>query len=423
MTLRETKQNQDFFDSLEMNVLESYEATPTVSQHERAFNELDKQPDQHDAKSVQTLVEEFFEDPICNVTIKNLKKSGKFTVQKVTDWSYAASIPLKDLLSALAVQRPIDKKHLKKIQEKYNPHKVQFVNVLKIKFKGKYFLYIIDGQHTATTIGIRARLGLIEGYNSDNWQNVPINCQVVECDNFTFAREHFLGINGDDKLELARFDKWKNMVLGKRQDSPNEDCGNPEWEDAYEQQCILEKYGIYPVHESNKTELVKPGAFPRVDLLKDMKPEDLHWICQVHQLNWDHLPVDAFEVLPMRKLKERMRCDTSLDNIEVKDFVIQLANVIKNTVGTPSKWKKLTEKTYKLYIKTINGEDTPKKISVDEDASLALLLQCYYRAGGKFSKIRKMFLNDFKEGEYELFDALTLDGENVDENLKNIIEH
>jgi hypothetical protein len=125
----------------------------------------------------------------------------------------------------------------------------------------------------------------------------------------------------------------------------------------------------------------------------------------------------------MRKLKERMRCDTSLDNIEVKDFVIQLANVIKNTVGTPSKWKKLTEKTYKLYIKTINGEDTPKKISVDEDASLALLLQCYYRAGGKFSKIRKMFLNDFKEGEYELFDALTLDGENVDENLKNIIEH
>jgi hypothetical protein len=50
-------------------------------------------------------------------------------------------------------------------------------------------------------------------------------------------------------------------------------------------------------------------------------------------------------------------------------------------------------------------------------------LQCYYRAGGKFSKIRKMFLNDFKEGEYELFDALTLDGENVDENLKNIIEH
>ena len=125
----------------------------------------------------------------------------------------------------------------------------------------------------------------------------------------------------------------------------------------------------------------------------------------------------------MRKLKEKMRCDTSLDNLEVKDFIVQLANIIKNTVGTPAKWKKLTEKTYKLYVKTINGEDTPKKISVDEDASLALLLQCYYRAGGKFNKIRKMFLNDFKEGEYEMFDALTLDGENVDENLKNIIEH
>lgn len=410
------------FDFDEINVLESYsESTATVTA--RAYNELDKQPDQHDAKSVQELVEEFFADPISAVTFKNLKKTGKLKVHKTTDWSYPLSIPLLQLLSALAVQRPIDRKHLKKILEKYNPNKVQFVNVLKIKFKGVYYLYIIDGQHTATVIGIRAKLGLIEGYNESNWTSVPINCQVVECDNFTFAREHFLGINGDDKLELARFDKWKNMVLGKRQDSPDQDCGNSEWEDAFEQQCILESYNIIPVHESNKQETVKPGAFTRVDLLKDMKPEDLHWVCQLHQLNWDHLPVDAFEVLPMVRLRNKIRGnDVSLDNIEVKEFVIQLANIIKNTVGTPSKWKKLTEKTYKLYVKTISADEVPKKISVDEDASLALLLQCYYRAGGTFSSIRKQFLDDFREGEFELFDTLTLDGENVDDNLKSIIE-
>lgn len=417
------KETDNFFDEVSINVLESNQELPKVKNKDRAFNELDKKPDQHDAKTLVDIVQEFFEDPIGDVTVKSLKKNGKFIVHSENDFAYAEKIPLRELLSALAVQRPIDRKHLKKILEKYNPHKIQFVNVLKIKFKGKYYYYIIDGQHTASVVGIRARLGLIEGFSIDNWQDVNIRCQVVECDNFTFAREHFLGINGDDKLELARFDKWKNMVLGKRQDSPDEEMTeHSEWEDAYEQQCILESYGIIPVHESNKEEIVKPGAFTRVDLLKDLKPEDLHWICKAHQLNWDDQPVDSFEILPMKRLRDRIRCDTSFSNPEIEKFMNELSNIIRNTVGTPAKWKKLTEKTYKLWVKTVNGEDTPKKISVDEDASLALLLQAYYRAGGKFSKIRKMFLDDFRSGEYEMFDALTLDGENVDENLKKIIE-
>lgn len=407
MALQDTN---DFFDSIEIDVLTSTNKTPKVNAKDRAFNELDKKPDQHDAKSIEQLVKEFLNDPISNLTLKSLKKAGKTKIQKLTEWAYPLDITLKSLLSALAVQRPINWKHIKKINERYNPLKVQFVNVLKIKHKGKYYYYVIDGQHTATVIGVRAFWGLIEGYDESNWTDVPIRCQVVECENFIFARELFLGMNGDDKLELARFDRWKNMVLGKRQDSPNDELEeHPEWEDAYTQQLILESYGIIPVHENNKEQVRQPGAFTRVDLIKDMGPDDLHWICQAHQLNWDDKPFDSFEVMPMKRLRDRFKCDTSFKNTEVKKFITELGNIIKNTVKTPAGWRTLTEKTYKDWIKAVNGDDAPKKISVDEEASLALLLQSYYRAGGKFGKLRKSFLDDFKSNNYELFDALPED--------------
>ena len=415
MTLQ-TDTEQDFFDSIEIDVLTCDNKTPKVKAKDRAFNDLDKKPDQHDAKSIETLVQEFLSDPIADVTFKGLKKAGKLNVQKVIEWAKPEEIALRILLSALSVQRPINWKHIKKINERYNPLKVQFVNVLKIKFKGKYYYYVIDGQHTATVIGIRAYWGLIEGYDSSNWTEVPIRCQVVECDNFIFAREHFLGINGDDKLELARFDKWKNMVLGKRQDSPDDELeDHPDWEDAYTQQVSLESYSIIPVHENNKEQLRQPGAFTRVDLIKDMGPDDLHWICQAHQLNWDDKPFDSFEVMPMKRLRDRLKCDTSFKNSEITKFISELGNIIKNTVKTPAAWRSLTETTYKNWVRTVNGDDAPKKISVDEEASLALLLQSYYRAGGKFSKLRRAFLDDFKSNQYELFDAM-------DEDLKNIIE-
>lgn len=416
MSLQETTQSEDFFDSIQIDVLTCDHQTVNGKAKDRASNELDKKPDQHDAKSIETLVEEFLADPISGLTFKALKKAGKLTVHSVSDWATPQEISLKTLLSALAVQRPINWKHIKKINERYNPLKVQFVNVLKIKHKGKYHYYVIDGQHTATVIGVRAYWGLVEGYSSSNWQEVPIRCQVVECDNFIFAREHFLGINGDDKLELARFDKWKNMVLGKRQDSPDEELvDHPDWEDAFTQQMILESYGIHPVHEGNKQELRKPGAFPRVDLIKDMGPDELHWICQAHQLNWDDKHFDSFEIMPMKRLRDRLKCDTSFKNTDVNKFIIELGNIIKNTVKTPAAWRSLTETTYKNWVKAVHGADAPKKISVDEEASLALLLQSYYRAGGKFSKLRRAFLDDFKSNQYELFDAMG-------EDLKSVIE-
>ena len=318
----------------------------------------------------------------------------------------------------MVVQRPISKKHLRKIQENYNRLKVQTPIVLKIKYRGQWYYYIVDGQHTAATQGIRARLGLIKNVAKENWQEVKIRCMVVECANFTFAREIFLGINGEDKLELAYFDKWKNYVLGARQDNAD----NEFWQDCLELHKILESYGIHPIHEGSPENIKRmPGAFIRVDLIEDMKPEDVRWIAKLHQMLWDDKPMDAFEVLPMLELRDKMRDDSSLDNIRVQSFVKELGSLIRHTAGSPSGWKKFTQKTYPLWFKSTHPEEADKKISIPDDASLALLLFAYQEAGGQFKDFRFTFLKEFTKRGQTLFDYLSQDGKEVDENIKSII--
>ena len=376
---------------------------PIVEQSERPTNTLDKKPDDHEAKTLGSLVDSFIEDPLSKIAQRNLKKDKKEV--SYNKLPYYQEITLRELLSALAVQRPVNNGHIKKILEGYDEKKVQYVNVLKIKYKNKYYYYIIDGQHTAVTYGVLAKWGYYEadGITADNWIDVKVKCQVVEFHNFTFAREHFLGINGGDKLKLVYFDKWKNYVLSKRQDNPNS-ITKDLYEDAFAKQVIMESYGIIPVHEQDDENIDKPGAFVRVDLLKDLTDEEMHWWCQLHQWNWDYRSVDSFEVLPMVNLRRKIKGAKALSNKQLKEFVITLGNIIRNTVGSPAEFRRLAESTYKEWFKTANPDE--KVPSTPADVSLALLLQIYYEHGGTFNSISKTFLDDYDDNGYTLFHAL-----------------
>ena len=389
---------------VDLDVLSFSGNTARVLPSDRPRNVLDKKPDEHDRKSLIDLVNDFMEDSLSKVASKTNKKNGKSFVGLYGQLAKYQEIPLHELFSALAVQRPISKRRLKKIMETFNPLKVQYVNVLKIKFEGQYYYYIIDGQHTAVCYGTAAQWGWFEpDLAPEDWANVKVRCQVVEYHNFTFAREHFLGINGDDKLKLAAFDKWQNYVLAKRQDSPT-DVTLEKYEDAFAQQEIMESYGIIPIHERNEDDADKPGAFVRVDLLKDVTEEELHWLCKIHQMNFDHLPVDAFEVLPMINLRNKIKGSKSLENKDVCEFIIALGNIIKNTVVTPAKFQLLAINAHKEWHKTaFPGEKVP---STPADLSLALLLFMYYEAGGTFNRISKLFMDDYDNEGYTVFHGL-----------------
>lgn len=387
---------------------------PKVKSKDRPENVLDKQPDDHDARSLESLVLQFLADPICEITFKNIKKNKKPRTG-YAELPYYQAIPLKELLSALSVQRPINNKHVGKILTKWDSKKVQYVNVLKIKFNGVYFYYIIDGQHTAVSYGVNAIKGKFDTevikYDESTWTSVPVKCQVVEYNNFRFAREHFLGINGDDKLKLAEFDRWSNLVLGKRQDSPDE-VTDEHYEEAFSKQEILESYDIIPVHKSAEFEIVKPGAFPRIDLIKNVSDEDLHWVCNVHKLNFDHRELDAVEVEPMVTLRNKIKGIKDLNDPDLKQFIIHLGNIIKNVAGSPAKFKLLSENTWKTWYETVYpNEKIPNE---PRDAALALLLQMYYEHGGTFTRLSKVFLDEYTSDSYQLFNAL-------DDDLQTLI--
>lgn len=379
----------------------------TVLPSDRPHNVLDKKPDEHERKPLVDLVQEFIDDSLSKVAAKTNKKNGKSFTGLYGQIAKYQEIPLKELFSALAVQRPISRRRLKKIMETFNPLKVQYVNVLKIKFEGVYYYYIIDGQHTAVCYGTAAQWGwFMPDLQPEDWANVKVRCQVVEYHNFTFAREHFLGINGDDKLKLAAFDKWQNYVLAKRQDSPTE-VTLEKYEDAFAQQEIMESYGIIPIHERNEDDADKPGAFTRVDLLKDVTEEELHWICKIHQMNFDDLPMDAFEVKPMINLRNKIKGSKSLENKDVCEFILALGNIIKNTVVTPAKFQLLATNAHKEWHKVaFPGE---KVSSTPDDLSLALLLYMYYEAGGTFNRISKLFMDDYDEQGHTVFHGLDSD--------------
>lgn len=387
------------FDIFGRNGIELSKVDPS----ERPVNTLDKKPGDNEAKTLESLVDAFIADPLSKIAQRNIKKERKSV--SYNKLPYYQAISLRELQSALAVQRPVNNGHIKKILESFDEKKVQYVNVLKIKYKNKFYYFIIDGQHTAVTYGVFAKWGYYEadGITADNWLDVKVKCQVVEFHNFTFAREHFLGINGGDKLKLVYFDKWKNYVLSKRQDNPNT-ITKDLYEDAFSKQVIMESYDITPVHEQDDENIGKPGAFGRVDLLKDMTDEEMNWWCQIHQWNWDERSVDSFEVLPMVNLRNKIKGAKSLKNKELKEFILVLGNIIRNTVGSPAEFRRLTEASYKEWYKTANPDE--KVPSTPADASLALLLQIYYQHGGQYKNISKSFMDDYDDNGYLLFHAL-----------------
>ncbi len=404
------------------NLLEYNSPIREVKPEDRPENVLNREKDDHDDKWLTAIVDDFCEEGVLEDIEEYLKENGLFTVYSYDDMARSEDIELRDLRSALAVQRPINKRHLHKIQRTYNRMKVQTPIVLKIKYKGKWHYYIVDGQHTAATQGIRARLGLIKEVSQSEWESVKIRCNVIECDNFTFAREVFLGINGDDKLELAYFDKWKNYVLGARQD----EAENEFWQDCLEIQETLEAYGITPIHKDSPDYIKRmPGAFVDVHLVEEKKVEDVRYIARLHQLCWDDKPVDPFEIDPMLLMRDKIRKDSSLDNLYVRKLFKELEALMRNTVNGPSGMKKLTQKTYPVWFKaTAPDDEKDKKVNIPEDASLALLLFMYIEAGGEFEGLR-VNLNFLKEkftrhGE-TLFDYLSNNGSEVDEEIKVLI--
>lgn len=375
-----------------------------LSKKDYPVNELDKQPGQLDEVSIEDIAKQFMSSAQCK-TLKEILKNKNYVnkrPQRFDETPEPKKLKIKALFSALMVQRPVNFDHVMKIVAYWDSRRPMTINVTYNPLVNKY--YITDGQHTVMAYAIRAFLGLFPDVNKKDWLDLAINCQVVETADFSFAREHFLGINGDDKLPLTPFDYWKNNVLGKRQDSPNADTLDT-YETAFAKQVVLESNNIFPVHQESDDRM-KASALVHVNNLDKMNIDDIEFMAKNHSTYWPTEVLDPMEMLPLQELRNKcIKAGAHTDSAEFAEFMRDLNATIKVTAGGFAEFKNLTQRVYPEYYEAAHGDSSK---GIPKDASLVLLLKMYKAAGGKYKYAPQSLLGKYSENNTDLFDHLPL---------------
>lgn len=374
-----------------------------VQHEDRPVNELDKQPGYIEQRSLNDLIQEFKTQGIVK-QIKDIlasednKRGQKGKPIQYNQMPKLMRIKVRELFTALAVQRRVDWDHLIHIIVNWDSRRPATVNVIYHPILKKYF--ITDGQHTVLAIAIRAMLGLFPDIDPENYLDVEVNCQVVETSDFSFAREHFLGINGEDKLAILPYDIHKIHVFGSRLDhSPQEKYVLTE-----RKQAELEKYNLIPVHPESPDRF-KSGALIDVNLLKKLDKADITFIGEMHEKYWPQEPVDAMELLPFQDLRKRLEKEQAdFNSDEFKDFMRDLMAIIKEVAGGFAEFKNLTQQVYPAYHEKAFGE---RPAGCPRDASLALLIQLYNKAGGTYKHVPNSLLTRYTENGRNMFQFLS----------------
>jgi hypothetical protein len=329
------------------------------------------------------------------------------TVHTFADRPIPVYRTLAELLIADRVQRPFDAKWCWKIVSNYDPNKSAPITVLKIKNPkdGKWYYYICDGQHTATSLAMRSYYGFEEGFGPENYLENTILTVEITCEDFAIARETFLSHNLD-KLALEAYDIWVIQCLGKKIDYKDTICeDHPEWETAGEFYDAMSKYGIRPVSKGSADKTL-PGALSDISKFMtngktkvseiDWEKDDYDFVFAMHKLNFDYLSMSSFEYNPWRFLKNTISGETDFNkDSDAKQFYQDLGNLIRTFTETPAGWMAFARETWQEFLNVHQVQAT-----LDDNMSMLLLLECYEKAGGTFTK-KRVDMKKFRDNVYK----------------------
>jgi hypothetical protein len=375
----------------------------TVTTKDRPTNELDQKPGYIEQNSITNLVDtfkksDFFKQTKDFLKTDDYKNECKGKPQKYSQMPKLEQISVLYLFTALAVQRKIDWDHLFRIVTTWDSRRPATVNVIRLPGTNTY--YITDGQHTVLAIAVRAMLGLFDDVDKNDWMNVKVNCQVVETADFSFAREHFLGINGEDKLPIMPFDTHKINVFGSRLDNSSQE----KYVVADRKQSAFELYNLYPVHPESMDRF-KPGAVVHTNLIKKLDVDDIKFFGENHNTYWPQEPLDSIEMLPFQELRKKLAKEGADFNApEFKEFMRDLNALVKEVAGGWAEFKNLTQQVYPKYYLKAFGD---KPAGCPKDASLVLLMQLYVKASGTYQYVPASLTTRYCENRTQMFNHLS----------------
>lgn len=389
---------------------------PSKSKIERPVNDLDKQPGDYDIVSL--------EDEILELMAKtaNVEKNVKTNKpQRFDEEPIMMDIPVQELGVARSIQRPFSISHAVDIAiNKWDSRRPLFPQVVINSVTGQKL--IIEGNHTSISKGYRAANGKYPDYSSDKWRELPIRCQVVILHpdknghvDMSFARDIFIGTNGEDRLDLDDFDIYKNLVLKVRQDYAGNisKCDDNDAKKMYAIQLACESHTMYPVHPRSGRNTTLPGAITHISELMKMSVDGVNFMGKQHKKFWDDLKVDSMELKPMevlRKLIDKNKSNPDeFHSKEHEHFMYEMAVIQQKFGGSPAGFREFANSVvWPEYYRRKEGSLADDKGAKTPGSNFALVLwlKLHKKAGFVYNCIPNDIYTKFNENGIDCVDCL-----------------
>lgn len=381
---------------------------------ERPENVLDKKPGDYDVISLESEILSVMGQVKANpADYKNTKPQSYSQQPEVMD------LEVEILHVARSIQRPFSMPHCTSIAfENWDSRRPLFPIVVYNPIIDQY--WIIEGNHTSIAQGVRAAMGFYPDVDQKTWKKLKVRCQVVtlvpdEHGNvdMSFCRDHFMGTNGDDRLDLADFDLYQNYVLKVRQDYAGDisKCDDNKAKLMYNLQETAESWDMYPVHPRSGRNTGLPGAINHLAAFMKLKVDDVEFIGKNHKTYWDNLVVDALELSPMSVLRKIIDQNKSnpkeFSSKEHKQFMLEMAVVMQKFGTTPSGFRDFATRVWEEYHNKTAIVKEKKIPQPHKDFSLVLWLKLHKKAGGSYNPIPANVYNKFIEGGVDAVDCLS----------------
>jgi len=290
-------------------------------------------------------------------------------------------IALRYLLSDEDIQRLLDGAHCADIsapgvfdERRLNP-------IFAVKLINEKYYHVTDGQHTLAVIAGFALAGKLKLGNKildpKDWLSVKVDVMYVESNSLSFARKHFLYINGKGKKPIEDYDTHAVNTLCVRLDSDTA----PDSIKAEELQSIAEDHGITTLPK-NHPQAEEPNAVTHISGMNKLTADAWKFLCENHEKYWPREKVDNAEFGLFAGLYEHCSKNKSgirIDTKEFSAFIRDFNATVKQVFVNPNGLKEAATEAYKKYsLQTVKYEKTP-----DKTVALAIVLKIYQKAGGK----------------------------------------
>ena len=152
-------------------------------------------------------------------------------------------VKMKQIMFPVTIQRDEKEDHIVNIMSQYDSY---FFGMPLAGYDPLKDMYAVDeGQQRLLSLRDRIRMGLEPGVNADEWPDHEVWIQVIDLEvkdgvvDYSPLRIRFI-VENDRKLKVSEYDKFKNEVHGKLNDSPDTET-LPEYERSDKRYLTLKK--------------------------------------------------------------------------------------------------------------------------------------------------------------------------------------